>query len=120
MMSMSSVPRTARSLLLSLPLLPSLSLALALILSLTTHIHRIIRTLSEPVLCLSVVGDDRAEDGARVVLGDATDDDAVGAGRLAVVDAGLLDGELEVGLLGVGEGEMLVVVVSVGVWRRGS
>jgi len=58
--------------------------------------------------------DDGAVDGAGEVLGDAAEDDAVGAGGGAGVDvAGGEDGEFEVRGLGVGEGEVFVVVVGV-------
>lgn len=54
--------------------------------------------------------------GAAKVLRDAAEHDAVRARRPAGVDgAAGEDGELEVGRLGVGEGEVLVVVVDVGV-----
>lgn len=60
------------------------------------------------------MGDDGAEDRTLVVLGDAADDNAVGAGRVSVVDAaGVGYGEFKVWLLSVGEAEMLVVVVDV-------
>lgn len=61
--------------------------------------------------------DHGAEDGALVVGRDAADDDPVRAGRRAAVrfPAGE-DGELEEGGLGVGEGEVLVVVVDVRVF----
>lgn len=107
-----------------LPMLPAptlstllhLIIVATLIRPLPPHIHSIIRTLREPVALLPIMGDDGAVDGAGVVFGNASDDDAVGAGGTAVVGPGGLDGELEVWLLGVREGEVFVVVVGVWVW----
>lgn len=90
---------------------------LALVLALSTNVHRVVSALREPILRRSIVGDDGAEYSTLVVLGDAANDNAVGAGRTAVVDtAGVGDGELEVWLLSVGEAKVLVVVVDVGVY----
>jgi len=62
------------------------------------------------------VGGQRREEGTRtVVLGDTPNDDSIGARASSAVSPALLDWELEVRLLRVGKGEVLVVVVGVGV-----
>lgn len=94
---------------------------LRLVIPLPPNIHTIIRTFCEVVLLLPVVRDDGTVDGARVVLGDTADDDAVGAGGGAGVCLVVLeDGEFEVGFLGVGEGEVLEGVSETGVWLEAS
>lgn len=95
--------------------MPSATSLLRLVIPLPPNIHTVIRTFGEVVLLLPVVRDDGAVDGARVVLGDAADDDAVGAGGGAGVGLVVLeDGEFEVWFLGVGEGEVLEGVSETG------
>lgn len=90
-----------------------LVVAVAFVLSLAVDVHGVICTLGKSILSLSIVGDDGTEDGALEVLRDASNDDAVGTRRLAVIDAVLHDWEFQIWLMGVTEGEVLVVVVSV-------
>lgn len=97
-----------------------LVVAVALVISLSVDVHGVVCTLSKSILPLSVVGDDRTEDGALKILGDAANHDAVGTRRLAIVDAVLLDRELQVRLVGVTEGEMFVVIVIVRVCNEWS
>lgn len=84
--------------------------------ALAPQIDGIVPAFGEPVLPLPVVRDHGTIHGATVVLGDGPNDHSVGAGRAPVVRLAGHDGELEVGLHGVLEGEVLVVVVGVGVF----
>lgn len=78
-------------------------------------VHGVVRALREAIVLRLVVRDDGAVDGGAVIRGDGANDDSVCAWAAAVVGPALHDGELEVGLFGVTELEMLVVVVGVGV-----
>jgi len=61
--------------------------------------------------------DKPAVNRALEILRNAPDDDTVCVGRTACIDfSGGEDGEFEVGFQGVREGELLVVVVGVGVF----
>ena len=75
------------------------------IVALPAQVHRIVTALREAVLPLPIVRDDGTVDGAAVVVGNAADDDAVGARGGPVVDSSARhDGEFEVGSLGAGQG----------------
>jgi len=81
------------------------------------HIHRIITTLREPILPLPIMRDDRTVHRTAKVFTDTPDHDPVRTrGRTVVGGAGLEDGEFEIRGGGVGEAEVLVVVVGVGVF----
>lgn len=99
------------------PLSPILILSLTrLIRPLTSRVHSVIGALCKPILPLSIMRDNSTVDGARVIIGNTSDDDAVGTRALTVVcAAGARDGKFEVGGLCVLEGEVFVVVVGVGV-----
>jgi hypothetical protein len=97
---------------LLLPTLPAppVSPLSALITPLTRGIHRIIPTLGKPIPLATVMRYYRTEHRALVVRRDAADDDTIRAGRLVACEsAGLEDRELQERLLGVREGEVLVV-----------
>lgn len=104
-----SIQQISPALLLPSPPMMMLPL-LALIISLTRGIHRIIHTLRKAVLGAPVVRQHRAEHGALVVRGDTADDDAVRARRLIARErARFQDGEFEEWFLGLCEGELLIV-----------
>ena len=70
------------------------------VVTLPAQVHAIITALRKAVSPLPIVRDDGTVDGAAVVIGDAADDDAVGAGGGPVVDCSARhDGEFEVGSL---------------------
>lgn len=94
--------------------------AVTFVLSLSVHVHGVVSTLCESILPLTVMGDDRTEDSALEILGNAPNDDAVGTWRFAVVDAVLLNWKFQIWLVGVTEGEVLVVVVGVRVCNKWS
>ena len=65
----------------------------SLIIALSPRIHRIVRALREPVLALAIMRDDGAVHRARIIIRDASDHDAIGAGRGTIVYASGYDGE---------------------------
>lgn len=104
---------------MALVAMPLALVALAgLVGALAVDIHSVISTLCKAVLLLSVVGDDSTIDGARVVSRNASNHNSVRTRRLSIVSLSVgQDGEFEVWLLGVREAEMLIVIVSMGVWH---
>jgi hypothetical protein len=100
--SLQQLPSRAR---LSTPALGAVHIEGAL----TILIHGIVLALGKAILPASIMRDDSAEDGRRVIGADGSDDDTVRTGGLALVVSGFHDGEFEVRLLGVREFEVLVV-----------
>lgn len=84
--------------------------------TLAPQVDGVIPALGEPILPLPVMRDHGTVHGTPVILGNGSNHQPVGAGRGPVVGPAGEDGEFEVGLHGVWEGEVLVVVVGVRVF----
>jgi len=78
------------------------------------RIHRIILALRKPILRAPIMRNHSTKDSSAVIARDRANHDSVCAWRLVIREGtGFEDWEFEVGLLGVGKGEVLVIIVGV-------